>query len=139
MLSAEKKLSIFQRYLISNYERDQYHNAKGQLLTYANKILRRVAMRNAYPPQIAPTVHSAGWTLIGILIVEAIIKKRLIGPYFGLDVNSNISGNVAVTDWSDKIEIMCTDILSMKSAQYNAAYKLRPDDLKILRSFFDSI
>lgn len=140
VLSAEKRLNIFQRYLISTSERDQYHSAKGQLLTYANKILRRVALSNAYgPPQVAPTVHSAGWTLIGLLIVEAIIKKKFIGPYFGLDINSNISGNVAVADWSDKIELMCKDILDTKNPHYNAAYKLRPGDLKILRSFFDCI
>jgi len=140
MLSAEKRLNIFQRYLISTSERDQYHSAKGQLLTYANKILRRVALSNAYgPPRVAPTVHSAGWTLIGLLIVEAIIKKKFIGPYFGLDINSEICGNVAVRDWSDKIELMCNDILSTKNSHYSAAYKLRPGDLKILRSFFDCI
>jgi len=97
-------------------------------------------------------LHSAGWTLIGLLVIDAVVTKRQIGPLRRKQVarqDSSAAGGadraLAVRDvsaeaWNGMIERTAAEVLYSATSRKNSNVgKLREGDLQILRSYFDYI
>lgn len=143
ILIAEKKFELSNRYLLTNTDRDQYHKCKKKLLSSTHKILRKSFISNVYIPQTASSLSSSGWVLIGILVIDAILKKKKLGPFYGINnklsnhdilevgvVSDNVV-NIAASHWSDIVDKLVSDTVGKST--------LRKDDLRILRSFFETL
>lgn len=102
-------------------------------------------------PYTGTGLHSAGWTLIGLLVIDAVVTKKQIGPLrrkqsahtlapTAIASEALATRDVAAEAWNSLIERTAMDVLTVavnrKNSQVN---KLRDGDLQILRSYFDYI
>ena len=97
-------------------------------------------------------LHSAGWTLIGLLVIDAVVTKKQIGPLrrkqtARTSVSAPTAGSetlvtrdVAAEAWNSLIERTAMEVLTVAVNRKNShVNKLRDGDLQILRSYFDYI
>jgi hypothetical protein len=99
----------------------QTHTTQSVYSATKNRILSGVSGRlNKCPP-----LRSSGWTLIGLLLVDAVLLRK------GLLLES-VSNEV----WTARVESAAAGLLG---GGHIAGSMLRMDDMKILRSFFDQL
>ena len=95
-------------------------------------------------------LHSAGWTLIGLLVIDAVVTKKQIGPLRRkqsahtsaptADSEPLVTRDVAAEAWNSLIERTAMEVLTVAVNRKNShVNKLRDGDLQILRSYFDYI
>ncbi|KAJ1442330.1 hypothetical protein B484DRAFT_426852 [Ochromonadaceae sp. CCMP2298] len=83
LTSAERLLDLNQRHLQLREEREQYNRTKHRLLAAATKLQRRVSASSKGDAAAATGLTGSGWSLIGLLIVDAIVVKKRLGPLAG--------------------------------------------------------
>mmetsp|Transcript_26956 Transcript_26956/g.53983 ORF Transcript_26956/g.53983 Transcript_26956/m.53983 type:complete len:639 (-) Transcript_26956:6-1922(-) len=83
--AAETEMDLLQRHLRLAEDRAKYHGAKRRLLADAAAALQRRSNAQQFARVDVDVgagagLQAAGWTLIGILIIDAIILKLQLGP-----------------------------------------------------------
>ncbi len=113
--AAERVLDVL-RLLQSRSQLTVYHGVKNRMLSAVNRRLDR-----------CPSLKSSGWTLIGILLIDAIVTRKCL-----------LSGSspALLQEWGNKVETMAAGVLG---GGHIAGSQLRMGDMKILRSFFDDL
>ena len=106
---AEGLLNI-QKYLKTSKVRDLYRQEKEAILSRMNRRLKS-----------CPSLKCSGWTLIGILIVDACIMRQ------------NVLPNGSFDEWGIKVEAIAAGALGGGRI---ANSLLREEDMSILRTFF---
>lgn len=159
--AAESRMDLFKMYLNLPEERMQYQAVKHRLIAAAGASLQ---IRSNLQQQQSVGASSFGggllshaWTLIGLLIVDAIVVKKQLGPlrrpkHSASTITSsqatpstnNISlggglrgGDVSLEGWARVVEEQAGQVL--RAGSNPNLGKLREGDLNILRSYFDYV
>ena len=108
--TAESLFSIH-RVLTTKHENELYQSEKKHIFSRLSTRIRR-----------CPALQNSGWVLIGILIVDACVKR------------SGLRDEDRLEEWSVKVDTLAAAALGGGTV---AASLLRAGDMKILRSFFN--
>jgi hypothetical protein len=158
--AAESQLDLMQQHIKLSEERVRYHNVKRALLSStAGALQKRSNMQHDGGVNAGAGLESAGWTLIGMLIVDAIVIKCQLGP-LGRDssaegtsaVVADTAGasqprvDVAKAVWGETVEGAARAVLRNSDRRSGAngsvprsMGRLRDGDLQILRSYFNYV
>jgi hypothetical protein len=143
--AAEAELDLVQQHLKLSDERTAYHTMKRRLLSSASSMLQRHSNSQQFGQDTGARagagLQTAGWTLIGLLLIDAIVTKLQIGP-LRREGGAGAAGkapaqagrDVALQAWGEQVEALAASVL--RNGSVRGAAGLREGDLHVLRSFF---
>jgi hypothetical protein len=143
--SAEAELDLLQQYLKLHDERTAYHTIKRRLLSNAASMLQRHSYNQQFGQdsgaRAGAGLQTAGWTLVGLLIIDAIVSRLQIGPLrregaigAAAKAPAQAGRDVAQQAWGEQIDALAAAVL--RNGSVRGAAGLRDGDLHVLRSFF---
>lgn len=151
--AAESRLDLYKLYLNLPQERALYQTIKHRLIAVAAASLQtRNNLQQSAGSSAGGGLQSDAWTLIGLLIIDAVVVKKQLGPLrrpkdsataAAVDTASSnsVQRDVSLDGWSRVVETQAAQVLSAVASRPAASSlgKLREGDLNILRSYFDYV
>jgi len=144
--TAENVLDLFSAHLQLADERAIYQSVKGRLLKLAgNVVYRRMNLAGAgsssssrgTPGAIGSDLHTVEWTVLGLLVIDAIVVKKGLGNLRSKKVQTVTVDSVSRQAWDASIEHSIASTLKRASKlKVNRASSFREGDLHVLREFF---